>query len=124
MTAEQFWHNGMDMYYAYYKAFMLKREDKTNDNDILAWFIGDYVAMALSATPIMPLGLLGAKDIKKARQQYPQQPRCLDKEKSKANIKPIKKKNLLLLMKFNLRNTTKGLKKIKNNKKEIARAYG
>lgn len=117
MTAEQFWHNGMDMYYAYYKAFMLKREDKTNDNDILAWFIGDYVAMALSATPIMPLGLLGAKDIKKARQQYPQQPRCLDKEKSKANIKPIKRKfappNEVQLKEYNER-----LEKIKNNKKK------
>ena len=47
MTYEQFWEDNPQLFWAYGRAYQLKKSIEEKENDINAWNIGHYVLMAL-----------------------------------------------------------------------------
>lgn len=88
MTYEQYWYADPNLLVNYSNVYIKKADDKMNWIDILSHRIGMYFAEALETTPIIPLGVINSKQIKKILKdhKYPQKPHLIDKKEKDLNI--------------------------------------
>lgn len=93
MTYEQFWHGDLEEYYSYLQAYQSRRDSYYRDMDINAWNVGKYVINAIKSTPVLPLGLLESKDLKKVIDKYPTKPYSIIEQEKEENERKSKLKH-------------------------------
>ena len=94
MTAEQFWHSGLDAFATYYNYSIEREKQKYRDYETLCWKIGSKVIQALQQQPVIPYGLLDRKDMKRLIHEYPREPEWVTEAKKQKNSERRKARNL------------------------------
>ena len=89
MTPEQFWDGESSNYPAYRKAYQLRIEQEQRLADRQNWYMGQYIASVLMATPLLVAGL----NVKPTTQlpEYPDKP-FLEKAEEEKREEVRKKK--------------------------------
>lgn len=90
MTYEQFWNSGLDKFWTYSRAYNKKRKTEEQDRETQAWQIGNYMMAVFQAQPIISLMPAKMSDVK--FNPYPKNPKWIDREETKTEIKKERKK--------------------------------
>ena len=83
MTYEQFWEDNPQLFWAYGRAYQMKKEIEFKENDLNAWNIAQYVLMALTQNSHNMFS-------KQKREIFPKQPNSI---KHDISINNSNKKN-------------------------------